>query len=80
MKIKPLKWTTYTLGDQGAAVEIAAGPFNEYYTIDKLGDQFYFRAQLRRGDLSNTRFDTLEEAKRAAQEDYERYIMSFFED
>lgn len=74
MKIKPLEWITYASDGsyfKGYTIGYTIGDFHEDYIIYEIGDQFYVRGEL---------FNTLEEAKRAAQEDYERSVMSLFED
>lgn len=74
VKVKPLEWTEYGRDDLMKYWNAEAAPFGVYYRIERDRDRFWM-------SLSEdwSLHDTPEEAKAAAQADYERRILSALE-
>lgn len=74
VKVKPLEWTEFTFAGLPSFWNAEAAPFGVYYRIERDRDCFWMSL----GEEWSLH-DTPEEAKAAAQADYERRILSALE-
>jgi len=75
VKVKPLEWNEYVYDGQAEDWSAEAATFGVCYVIELYNDGYnaFF------ADEDLLRYDTLDEAKAAAQQDYERRILSALE-